>query len=391
MKKLLKVSFKEKNQIKQLFVLIVFWRITLFLFQLLGMRFLDFKPKFSFTQVSPEIKRLFAQWGNFDGLHYSTILGEGYLKTGFIQAFFPFYPLLAKPFYLLFRNLLLSGLLVSHLSFLGALWVFYHLIRLDFSKKIAFQTILFLLVFPTSFFFGAFYNESLFLLLVFASFYLMRKKNWLGAAFLASLASATKIIGLFLLPALVWEWWQQKDKAKSLKAAITKKAIISFLIAPSGWLFYSLYLQKHFGDFFLYAHVQGAYGAQRTTGKIILLYQVFWRYLKMLLTVQRDSWLYYAVALEFLAALGFLGLLLLAFKKSKKIRLSYLIYAIPAYFLPTLTGTFSSMPRYVLVLFPAFIVLGQINNKKLISFLLLVFTFLLAVSTALFTQGYWLS
>ena len=44
-------------------------------------------------------------------------------------------------------------------------------------------------------------------------------------------------------------------------------------------------------------------------------------------------------------------------------RLSYAVFAILSFITPTLTGTFSSMPRYVLVMFPAFIVLGRWLEK----------------------------
>jgi hypothetical protein len=47
------------------------------------------------------------------------------------------------------------------------------------------------------------------------------------------------------------------------------------------------YLKANFGDPLLFFRVQPHFGAGRAGGRLILLYQVFWRYLKMLLTVEK--------------------------------------------------------------------------------------------------------
>jgi len=273
MKSLQDLKFNEHQLIKNLVALIVSWRLLLFIFQVTAMGVLAFKRSFPYIKelLRPFGQAIFWQWANFDGVHYLTIAQKGYLDTGFIQAFFPLYPLGVRYLTAIWQNYLISGLLLSHVCFLAALVVFYKLLRLDYSPNISFKSLVFLICFPTSFYFAAFYSESLFLLLVLLSFWLMRQKRWLVSAICISLASATRLVGLFLIPALIWEFWQAE------KSAIwrSKLKIVNLLIAPLGWLAYSLYLKQHFGDFFLYAHVQGVYGAQRTSGKIVLLYQVF--------------------------------------------------------------------------------------------------------------------
>jgi len=149
------------------------------------------------------------------------------------------------------------------------------------------------------------------------------------------------------------------------------------------------FLQIQFGDPFMFFHVQPYFGAGREGDKLILLYQVFWRYFKMLWTVQKLSFTYFVVVLEFLVGLGFLALLFLGYRK--RVCFSYLVFAFFSYLTPTLTGSFSSMPRYALTLFPCFITLGLTENK-IIRYLLLVISFLLLiVCTILFSQGYWIA
>lgn len=379
-----------KNTKKFILYLALYWRIFLAFCQIIGGWFLSFQERFSYLSRFNFENFFWGQWANFDGVHYLAIAQDSYLTTGFVQAFFPLYPLLLR----WLGGGLASGLLISHLFFILSLFVFYKLIRLDFNKKTAINSILFLVLFPTSFYLVAVYNESLFLFLSLAAFLAMRKKRWFLSALLIGLSSATRITGIFLVPALVYEYITRNFKIQITNDKQTSKSkyiklIILSLISVSGWLFYSLYLNKHFNDPFLYAHVQQSFGAQRTTDKLILPYQVIWRYLKMIFTVQKNSWLYYSVWLEFLSSLSALGLLIWGF--FRKIRKSYLIYALPALLLPTLTGTFSSMPRYVLILFPIFMVLGQIKSKWVRGALLILSTGLLVLSTALFTQGYWLS
>lgn len=364
---------ENKDILRWISIVFIIWRLGLFLFAFFGFKFVSLRPDF----LGP------IPWANFDGVHYLGISGRGY--THLEQAFFPFYPLLVRWLGLLFsENYLLAGILVSHFSFLFALLFFYKLARLDFSKTISKIAIISLLVFPTSFFFGSVYSESLFLALILGSFYAARKKNWPVAGILGAFASATRLVGIFLFPALLAEWWGTKVKSEKLKA----KSLLPLFIIVFGLGFYMWYLKKTVGDPLYFIHVQPLFGAQRTGGKLILLYQVFWRYFKMILTTRLDP-LYFSVWLELLTAVGFLNLLVLAY--FQKMRLSYLIFAFFSYFVPTLTGTFSSMPRYVLALFPGFITLALLAEKRRwLKFVYLAGCgILLIISVMLFTRGYW--
>jgi len=320
----------------------------------------------------------------FDGMHFLTIAARGY--QGFQQAFFPFYPYLIRFFSkFIFHNYYVSGLFISNLSILIALFLLYKLIRLDFSEKCAQTAIIFLLIFPTAFFFGSVYTESLFLALVVGSFYAARKKQWLLAGLLGGFASATRLVGIFLFPALLVEWWQYKQQSK-------KQRILNLcwvFLSTGGLLFYMWYLKRTMGDPLYFVHVQSMFGANRTGGKLILLYQVFWRYLKMILTTKMNV-LYFTVWLELLTSIMFL---LLSIFTYYKMRLSYFVFMILAYLTPTLTGTFLSMPRFMLVLFPGFIILAIFSEKH--SWFKIIYPvvsgILLVISTILFIRGYFVA
>jgi len=367
------------------------WKIILILVLLLSVRFIPLAVGDRYMgggalnyKLAPEL----FSWANFDGEHYLSISIFGYKFLE--QAFFPAYPLLisifAKPFS---RDLLsslinstLAGLIISNASFLLALLLLFNLLRIDYSKKIAYLTLTIILIFPTSFYFGAVYSESLFLLFSILSFLSARKGRWFWAAFFGFLSCATRIFGLLILPALLIEAYQQR-------AHLLKVAWI-FLI-PLGLGFYMLYQYLTVGDALAFYHLQKLVGEQHQSG-LTLLPQVYYRYVKMVLTVDKFNPIYQTVLLEFFVGITFFLLPLYGY--FKKVRPSYIFYALISFLLPTIQGSFSSVPRYVIVFFPSFIALALfINNLPKFFRIISLFGFFigLILEAALFFRVYWVA
>lgn len=282
-------------------------------------------------------------------------------------------------------SVLIVGFIISNLAFLASLFLFWKLVQIDYPEKIAKLSIILLLVFPTSFYFGAVYTESLFLLFVLGSFFAARKGGWFLGGVLGALASATRVTGILLLPALIFEWWQQKKEGK----ANLWQLLLLFPV-PFGLFLYMLFLKETIGDPLAFYKELVIFGEQRST-EIILLYQVFWRYIKMLVTVDFSNPIYLTILLEALTGAG--GFVLLVVGYLRKMRPSYLSFSFLSYILPTLTGSFSSMPRYVLVIFPLFILAAIFlsEHKKLATLWLIFSILLLALETMLFIRGYWVA
>lgn len=123
-------------------------------------------------------------WGRWDFGAYKAIAESGYgaLDVGpdyaaFLSHFPPLYPLaMAVVAAVLDVSLLHAGMLTSYTAILAASWVLYRLVLLEFqSERIAFFSVLFLNIFPTSYFTIAPYAESLFLLFSITSFYCLRR------------------------------------------------------------------------------------------------------------------------------------------------------------------------------------------------------------------------
>ena len=398
---------KFATSTKKILLSFVVWRIVLFLVAFLAIYFI---PKwggwFPYADRALEPTGL-PSWiwgfGNFDGVHYLKIMQDGY-KNVFSQAFFPLFPLLGRaltsinvlipksttldlnimvdPAYFYNSFILANGLFVL------ALYYLYRLFRLDYSEKTSYLSLLLLLVFPTSFYFGAIYTESLFLLLTVLCLYTLRKKNYLVAGVFAAFASATRVLGLALFVVLVVELLSNlKTKKFILKSKDFIKSSVGVLIAPLGTLVYMAYLKATTGDWLYFLTAQPSFGAERSATPFILLPQVIYRYIKMFLIIPVGSLQYLTLINEFLMTLIPLTLLIIFIKK---IRLSYLFFMLICLVVPTLTGTFSSMPRYALMSFLLFPLIVEKTGKyyKLLVFLFLILGIILV---SLFTRGYWIS
>lgn len=359
--------------------IVAVWRIYLLMIEALGKLLLTGRETF-FGPIP---------WANFDGIHYLLIAERGY---GLHQeAFFPLFPALIRSLVPIFGgNYVISSLFLVHASFIVTLALFWKLVENDFGKEVSRWSLAFLLLFPTAFFLGSVYSESFFLMVVLGSFFAARKGRWWVAGFLGALASATRIVGIFLLLALFIEFYIQRIKGKKLKSGLLnefKRGAGIFLI-PFGLVSYMVYLGNIVGDSLAFIHSQPAFGANRSGSEIILLPQVIFRYVKIFLTVPSANYDFWIAVLEFFSFAIVIGSLLIFWKK---IRMSYLIFSLLAIIAPTLTGTLSSMPRYILVAFPVFIMLGSLENKLVRFLLLSISLILLTVLTALFTRGYFVA
>lgn len=368
-------KFWQDNRESLFFVfgILVVWRSILYIIEAAGKTLIEIRSGY----LGP------IPWANFDGVHYLSIAENGY--TQYKEAFFPLFPMIVRVIGDIFnRNYILSGILVVHISFFMAVWLFWKLVNMDFSKSTAVWSIVFLFAFPTSFFFGSIYTESLFLMLILGSFYAARKRWWLVAGFLAMLATATRFVGIFLFPALIVEYfYQKKIKIKHF----LKEAWGIFLI-PLGLLAFMYYLNSFSADPFAFVHTQPAFGANRSGGEIILLPQVIFRYIKIFLTVPLTNYDFWIALLE---TISFSAVFITLLLNYKKVRLSYSLFSLLVIIAPTLTSTLSSMPRYILAAFPIFIILGCSENKFIKYLLLSISLVLLTVLTALFSRGYFVA
>ncbi len=379
--------FIKKSEIFFIFSSFLVWRVSILVFVGLAVKFL---PLFSHNYLGGGFFNYDQNpvfWGhlNFDGEHYLSIAQNGY--SSLQHFFFPFFPYLISIFTSTKSviNLAWTGLIISNLSFLICLIGIYKLVALDYKDHIAKQVIILFLVFPTSFFFGIYYTESLFLSLIVWSFYFARKNNFLMASIIAALASATRVVGIVMLPILVLEFFLQKRKN-------VLELLLPIFVSPLGLIYYMDFLLKRTGDPLVFFHTVTIFGEQRSS-TLILLPQVLYRYIFKIIPFVNYSYfpVVFTTFLEFGVATIFIVLIVIGLFK---IRLSYSLYAALTFIIPSLAGSFSSMPRYALVVFPVFLLFGLFINKAPKFYKYIFFSgmlILMGVTAAFFWRGYWIS
>ncbi len=382
------------QRLKQIFKFFFIWRVALFAISFLSTILITkFGGRFPYVDRVLEITKL-PSWiwgfGNFDGVHYLRIAQNGY-TADFSQAFFPLFPSLIGIVSNFFPKVVgldlsqytdpaffYSGIIISNLFLIGALYFYYSLISIDFNDKVANLSTILLLVFPTSFFLGSIYSESLFLFLAISSIYLIRKSKFFMASVVIMVATATRLAGLFLVIVYLIEVYRSKNKINYLWVILTPLGIISYM--------YFLYFT--FGNAFYFFSSAGEFGTGRDVGRIVLFPQIIYRYIKMFLSINVFSLNFLNITLEFLLTLGPLAYLITLVKK---MRPSYWLFSLFTLLIGTLNGTFTSMPRYIIpsmiFIFP-FVVM---QRKIKLNIIFVISGLLMVVLTMMFIRGYWVA
>jgi len=380
--------------VKKLILLLLVWRIFLFVPIVIAEQFIKYRKGFEYTSLNHFLDKpqglishfMLSAWGNFDGIHYLLIAANGYTVNA---GFFPLFSMLLNVVSSVFGKAVAFSPMqyfVSHaivsFCFIVSLIMLYKLIKLDHKDNIAFFTIVFMLLFPTSFFYASIYSESLFLLLSLLSFYFVRTNRWFLASVCAGLLTATRLVGIAIIPALIYEFVKKEKSLFKLKS-------LYLLLGFSGILGYMWFNFVNWGDALFFIKAQGAFHNDRSVDSIVLIPQTIYRYLKILLTVNPNIFEWWVALLE-IATFIFVSIMLFVALR-KKVRFSYILFAVLCFLIPISTGTFSGLPRYALVLFPIFIALALVKNRFIKIAYSIIGLSLLLILLAVFSKGYYVA
>lgn len=184
----------------------------------------------------PGWHNVFTSFERMDALWFLRIAADGYRSGDGSAAFFPLYPVATRVVsWAIGGHPLAAALMVSNASFAAALCVLYALTASELSAAAARRTVLYLALFPTSFFFFAPYSESLFLLLAVTSFWGARSRRWAVAGVAGALAALTRSVGVVLVVALLAEALHQRAERRGSSlpgiaaAAVTGLGTLAYL------------------------------------------------------------------------------------------------------------------------------------------------------------------
>ncbi len=192
-------------------------------------------------------------WARWDSVWFLRIAEQGYGAYPNDAAFFPLYPAMVGGLgRLLLGHYVLAGVLVSLAAGLAAFVLFYRLAEPRLGADGARRALVYLAVFPASFFLQAVYSESLYLLLAVAVFLLAERGRLLEASLVAGLALLTRPSAAALLPALALLAWQARGP----------RGLTTLVAAPAVFIAYPLFLWWRIGDALAFTNAQEHWGRE---------------------------------------------------------------------------------------------------------------------------------
>lgn len=325
------------------------------------------------------LMELFFRW---DSGWYFSIVHNGYHFAPGEEspvAFSPLYPILIKIFSYVFRDVLLTGYIVSNVAFFFAAVYLYRIMLLETkSSETAFCTIFLMLISPVSFFFSIFYTEGLFICLIILSLYYARNKNWLAASLFGFCATLTKILGVLIVVPIVLEYFDLEfNNLKSIfkKLGHVRWDFLFILLVPMAIVAYMAYFHFAVGDALAFVHAQTAWNRKFVsfiqTWMNIAGFEPFYR------------WVYRVAIIISAISIGYLAV--------RKMRLSYVVYAVVFALMVLSSNNPECLPRYLSAVFPIHMGIGMIaaRGEFLRRSIACFYLSFLTLFTILFVNGYW--
>ncbi len=303
-------------------------------------------------------------WNRWDAPHLLRLAEVGYVQSSpppntddpLFIAFFPFFPLTVHAVSLIVLNLVLSGLIVSFAASVGAGYFLFRLVALDTDEATAWRAVLLLFSFPTAYFLAAPYTEALFLFAVLASVYAARTGRWAASGLAGALATGTRITGIALAPALFVEVFARRA---GMSEGLRRLVWIS--LAAAGLLIYlTINLILH-GDPLYFLEVQRTHWSNQVAPP----WEPVQVAIESLIAGGNDFTFIFIFVGRIAGVIIALPLLLLAVRR---LRLPDLLYGWTGFILILSSSWLISFPRYLLVLYPLFIVGARLIRSPRVLF-----------------------
>ena len=316
---------------------------------------------------------LLGPWQRFDTQRYVRIARDGYI-TPDDSHYPPLYPSLirigAAPFGSGPIARMFAALAVATLAAFGLFFLFHQLALREVGNAGARHAVLFLALFPTGFFLFAGYSESLFIFLALASFVSARDGRFGRAGILGALASMTRLTGWCLALPIAWEAYVRWKGSRTNESPVgeqfgSSKMLFALasaalpIVATAGFLVFRRNLgfpplDETFGTHWY--RTPGVPGQDLVTAARILFFGGAGRSDTLPLLV------------DFASAVGMLIATPFVFRRFGT---SFGLYMAGILFF-LLLATSSVLPlysvaRYVLPLFPAFLLFGMVMTNRPVS------------------------
>jgi Gpi18-like mannosyltransferase len=376
------------------FVYEIFILVVIFLF--------DYYPFYGMPAFQEKVLpyTLLLRW---DSVHYLSMAASEHLTSG---VFFPLYPLLIK----IFGGSSVEGFFISWLSLTLALFFFYKLMLPKEDEKVIKKTLLFLLIAPNAIFFSMIYTESLFLFLSLACFYFLQQKRWWLAGIFGFFLALTRNVGIFLFPVFWVAYWQANwSIVDQLSINWIRKIWLIFkkkwhsglawsLLIPGGLASYMLLCYLQSGDALSFVHNQASWHEYRTFVWPWKFFGAMTHYLFYYKVNFFDFFsnnpqgLYDYVRVFAFSGTAYIFTAFAAIYFLVKKYWSYAAYVLLNLILFSTIFPLCSVERYVVVIFPTYLMLAKASSKRdwLFYFILMFSALFFIFNLFRITHGWWL-
>ncbi|HLB77643.1 MAG TPA: mannosyltransferase family protein, partial [Candidatus Dormibacteraeota bacterium] len=293
------------------------------------------------------------EWNQWDAAHYLYLATHGYTATGDARnliAFFPLYPAVISAIAAIGLPARIAALMVSNVAGVVAAIVLYELARTDDRERAAFRAAALFLVFPTAYFLMVGYTEALFCALAFGAVLQARRRRWAASGMLGGLAAAARLTGVALLPVIVIEMFLAR---RILRPAW--QAIVPPLLVLLGLATYLMTNALVLGNPLAFIAIQREHWSHSLAapwvGFASAIHSISWRVPWEKLTVGGGE-IAGGLAAYTTATLSWL-----------RLRPSDAAYATVLTVMVTFLPFWLSIPRYLLSLYPLFLLVGRIRNQ----------------------------
>jgi len=318
------------------------------------------------------------RWNQWDADHYLFLATYGYVPAGdernFI-AFFPLYPALIAVVGHVGIPLLLAPLLLSNLGSLLATLLLFEIARRETDIRAAWRTAALWNIFPTAYFLFNGYSEGVFCALAFGCV-LATRQRWLLAGALGGLAAATRLTGLALLPFLLLELFMVRPIRQRVWRSLLPLALL-----PVGFLSYLWINWRVLNDPFAFLEVQRLHWYHQLSAPWVGLQEA------VRSVFDRSPWERLTVGAGEL--LGGVTAYAIAVLSWLKLRPSDAAYATAVTVLVTFLPFWQSIPRYLLIVFPLFLLAGRVRNQFIQGLAASLSRVGLITFSVAFTRGIW--
>jgi hypothetical protein len=336
---------------------------------------------FPYRGVKASSNVLLAIWQRFDTNWYLKIAERGYAADDGSTVYFPLYPLLIRVVGTVLGDNLLAALLISNAALLGVFYLLYQTASVFADPR---RALVYLLIFPTSFFLFAAYTESLFLLFSLASLREGTRANWGRAGIWGALAALTRLQGVLLIVPLAY-LYATRNHALS-EAEGTQHASRITHHVPRGLALLLIPLAT--ASFLLYSNLslRGAYESQ-----LHARFVMPWENIGAAVALLASGRASFIDALNLSATLGFGAMLVAVWRKMPR---EFALYALLMFLAPLFRMTTEqplvSMMRYVIVIFPVFMLWAKWGENAWVNRAILYLSFpLLLYLSAQFVMWGW--